>query len=65
MTTTQLIYSDVNKAIKTLITNKALDVKHSKLEREYLKDNISPTTLDYKEAAKSALIDMMFDGDFR
>ena len=56
MTTTQLIYSDVSKAIKTLITNEALDAKHSKLEREYLKGNISPTTLDYKEAAQAALI---------
>ena len=65
MTTTQLIYSDVNKAIKTLITNEALDAKHSKLEREYLKGNISPTTLDYKEAAKAALVDMMLNGDFQ
>lgn len=65
MTTTQLIYSDLNKAIKTLITNEALDIKHAQLEKEYLKGNLAPTSLDRQEAAKAALIDMMFDGDFR
>lgn len=65
MTTTQLIYSDVNKAIRTLITSKELNTKHGNLVHEYLKNTIAPTTLDFNEANKSALIDMMFDGDFR
>ena len=54
MTTTQLIYSDLNKAIKTLITNEALDIKHAQLEKEYLKGNLAPTSLDRQEAAKAA-----------
>ena len=65
MTTTQLIHSDVNKAIRTLITNEALDTKHYQLQKEYLKNNIAPTSVDFKEAAKSALLDMMMNGDFR
>lgn len=65
MTTTQLIYSDVNKAIRTLITNDNLDTKHSDLVNEYLKNNPTPTTLDFNEANKAALIDMYLDGDFK
>ena len=59
------INSNVNEAYRTLITNKDLNTKYAKLQREYLKNNLAPTSLDIEEAAKEALLEMYFDGDFK
>ena len=65
MTTVQLIHSNVNEAKKALLTSQGLSDKFAELSSEYLANNRRQTSLDREEAAKSALIDMYFDGDFR
>ena len=65
MTTIQLIHSSVNEAKELLLNSEELKSKFKELSTEYLRNNRRQTALDRSEAAKSALIDMYFDGDFR
>ena len=57
MSNTQLIYSDPNKAYRSLITTAELDQQFTKLKKEF-KLPVAPTSKDFDNATKNALLQM-------
>jgi hypothetical protein len=57
MTTIQLIYTDVNKAVRKLITTRELDEEFTRRIRAY-KLPTAPTSKDFEKIDRQVLISM-------
>jgi|14_taG_2_1085336.scaffolds.fasta_scaffold35557_1 hypothetical protein len=59
MKKSQIIINNPNAAYRTFITNKHLYNMFSDFQYKYIRNVVAPTTIDFNNATKLALLDML------